>query len=95
MVFLPNLGVYRRNRLCGIPEYASAQSLDCLDLGQKSAFLNWKRRQMPIFKQPINGWAVVKSISSPDESGLDIQITSIPSRSQKLKWRPPGDEQLI
>jgi hypothetical protein len=37
MVFLPNLGVNRRDRLGGIPEYASAQSLDFFDLGQKSA----------------------------------------------------------
>jgi hypothetical protein len=58
MVFLPNLGVNRRDRLCGIPEYASAQSLDFLDLGQKSSFLNWKCRQVSIFKL-INGWALV------------------------------------
>ena len=58
MVFLPNLGVNRRDRLCGIPEYASAQSLDLLDLGQKSSFLNWKRRQVSIFKKIINGWAL-------------------------------------
>ena len=58
MVFLPNLGVNRRDHLCGIPEYASAQSLDFLDLGQKSSFLNWKLRKMPIFKKTINGWAL-------------------------------------
>ena len=63
MVFLPNLGVNRRDRLYGIPEYASAQSLDFLDLGQKSSFLNWKLRQVPIFKKTINGWALVSAPS--------------------------------
>jgi hypothetical protein len=58
MVFLPNLGVNRRDRLGGIPVVASAQSLDLLDLGQKSSFLNWKRRQVPIFKKTLNGWAL-------------------------------------
>jgi len=51
MVFLPNLGVNRRDRLCGVPQTASAQSLDFLDLGQKSSFLDWKRHKVPIFKK--------------------------------------------
>ncbi len=49
MVFLPNLGVNLRPCLCGVVNYASAQALDFLDLGQKSAFLNWKQQQVPIF----------------------------------------------
>jgi hypothetical protein len=32
MVFLPNLGVNRRCRLCDVARYASAQKLDFLDL---------------------------------------------------------------
>ena len=54
-------GFNRRDRLGGIPEYASAQSLDFLDLGQKFSFLNWKRRKVPIFKKTINGGALSKS----------------------------------
>jgi hypothetical protein len=42
MAFLPNLGINRRCCLCGVARYASAQQLDFLDLGQKSAFVNWK-----------------------------------------------------
>jgi hypothetical protein len=42
MVFLPNLGVNRRDCLCDVASYVSAQTLDFLDLGQKSAFLDWK-----------------------------------------------------
>jgi len=61
MVFLPNLGVNRRDRLCGILPTASAQSLDFLDLGQKSSFLNLKRHQVPIFKKTINGWKPINS----------------------------------
>ena len=53
MVFLPNLGVNLRACLCGVVNYASAQALDFLDLGQKSAFLNCKRHQVPIFGNGI------------------------------------------
>jgi hypothetical protein len=49
MVFLPNLSVNLRAGLCGIVNYASAQALDFLDLGQKSAFLDWKHHKVPIF----------------------------------------------
>ena len=42
--------------------YASAQSLDLLDLGQKSSFLNWKRRQVAIFKKSITGGALVNHV---------------------------------
>ena len=40
MVFLPNLGVNRRVCLCDVASYVSAQTLDFLDLGQKSSFLD-------------------------------------------------------
>jgi len=49
MVFLPNVGVNLRPCLCGVVNYASAQTLDFLDLGQKSSFLDWKHQQVPIF----------------------------------------------
>jgi hypothetical protein len=42
MVFLPNLGLNRRVCLWGVASYVSAQTLDFLDFGQKSAFLDWK-----------------------------------------------------
>jgi len=48
MVFLPNIGVNLRCYLCGVARYASAQQLDFLDLEQKSSFVNWKRRYVPI-----------------------------------------------
>ncbi|MGM0663657.1 MAG: hypothetical protein ACQET7_05655, partial [Thermodesulfobacteriota bacterium] len=35
-------GVNLRGCLCGVLQYASAQSLDLLDLDKKSSFLNWK-----------------------------------------------------
>ena len=47
MVFLPNLGVNRRGCLCDVASYVSAQPLDFLDLGQKSAFLDWKHYLVP------------------------------------------------
>ena len=48
MVFLPNLGVNLCVCLCGVVNYASAQTLDFLDLGQKSAFLDWKHQMVPV-----------------------------------------------
>jgi hypothetical protein len=67
---LPNLGLNRRDRLCGIPPIASAQSLDFLDLGQKSLFLNWKRRKVPIFNKTINGWALSTICTGADTNSL-------------------------
>ena len=55
MVFLPNLGVNLRTCLCGVVNYASAQALDFLDLGQKSAFLDWKHHKVPIFGKGLIG----------------------------------------
>jgi hypothetical protein len=48
MVFLPNFCVNLRACLCGVVNYASAQTLDFLDLGQKSSFLDWKHLNVPI-----------------------------------------------
>ena len=49
VVFLPNLSVNLRACLCGVVNYASAQALDFLDLGQKSSFLDWKHQKVPVF----------------------------------------------
>jgi hypothetical protein len=49
MVFLPNLSVNLRACLCGVVNYASAQALDFLDLGQKFSFLDWKHQKVPFF----------------------------------------------
>ena len=49
MVFLPNLSVNLRACLCGVVNYASAQALERLDLGQKSSFLDWKHQKVPVF----------------------------------------------
>jgi hypothetical protein len=48
MVFLPNFCVNLRTFLCGVVNYAYAQALDFLDLGQKSSFLDWKHQNVPI-----------------------------------------------
>jgi len=42
MAFFRNLGVNRRDSLCDVLKYVSAQSLDFLDLAQKFSFLDWK-----------------------------------------------------
>jgi hypothetical protein len=58
MVFLPNLGVNRRSRLCDVASYVSAQELDFLDLEQKSSSVNWKHQKVPMPNLPIYGWAL-------------------------------------
>jgi hypothetical protein len=47
MALFRNLGVNLRDRLCDVPMYASAQSLDFLDLAKDSSFLNWKPTLVP------------------------------------------------
>ena len=42
MALFYNFGVNRRNRLCGIQEYASAQFLDFLELAENYTFLDRK-----------------------------------------------------
>jgi len=42
MVFLANLGVNLHVCLCGDLQAASAQTLDFLDINQKSSFPDWK-----------------------------------------------------
>jgi len=59
MVFLPNLGVNRRSRLCDVASYVSAQELDFLDLEQKSSSVNWKHPKVPMLILPIYGWTQV------------------------------------
>jgi hypothetical protein len=43
MALFRDFGVNRRNRLCGIQEYASAQFLDFLELAKNCTFLDRKR----------------------------------------------------
>jgi hypothetical protein len=42
MALFCNFGVNRRNRLCGVHEYASAQFLDFLELAENCSFLDRK-----------------------------------------------------
>jgi hypothetical protein len=55
MVFLLNLSVNLRACLCGVVNCASAQALDFIDLGQKSAFLGWKHQKVPFFGNGLLG----------------------------------------
>ena len=48
MALFRNLGVNLQDRLCGVPRYASAQSLEFLDLAKNSSFLNWKLTLVPV-----------------------------------------------
>ena len=53
MAFLLNLCVNLRPGLCGVVNYASAQGLDFLELGQKFSFLDWKHHQVPIIVKTL------------------------------------------
>jgi len=55
MALFRNLSVNLRDRLCGVPMYASAQSLDFLDLAKNRSFLNWKLTLVPIIQKIIYG----------------------------------------
>ena len=58
MALFRNLGVNLRDRLCDVPTYASAQSLDFLDLAKNCSFLNWKLTPVPSVVRFISGWAL-------------------------------------
>jgi hypothetical protein len=47
MALFRNFGVNRRNRLCGVLEYASAQVLDFLELAENCSFLDRKLISVP------------------------------------------------
>jgi hypothetical protein len=53
MALFHNFGVNRRNRLCGVREYASAQFLDFLELAENCAFLD--RKLIIAFKVVVDG----------------------------------------
>jgi hypothetical protein len=48
-----DLCVNLRDFLCGVLKYASAQSLNFLDLAEKGPFLNWKLQLVP---PEVSGW---------------------------------------
>jgi hypothetical protein len=51
MALFRDLGVNLRARLCGVPEYASAQALDFLDLAKNRSSWAWElRRSRPEFR---------------------------------------------
>jgi len=58
MAIFRNLGVNLRDRLCDVPTYVSAQSLDFLDLAKNYSFLNWKLTPVPSVVRFISGWAL-------------------------------------
>jgi len=62
MALFRNLGVNLRDRLCDVRRYASAQSLDFLDLAKNCSFLNWKLTPVPTFFMGIRGWALAKML---------------------------------
>ncbi|VBB44301.1 exported hypothetical protein [uncultured Desulfatiglans sp.] len=62
MVFLANLGVNLHVCLCGDLQVASAQTLDFLDIGQKSSFPDWKLS--PTAKSFPDGHIIVEAASA-------------------------------
>ena len=53
MTLFRNFGVHRRNRLCDIHEYASAQFLDFLELAKNCTFLD--RKLISVLYETANG----------------------------------------
>jgi hypothetical protein len=64
MALFRNLGVNLWDRLCDVPTYVSAQSLDFLDLANPAmAGLNWKLTPVPTIQRFIYGWARARMFS--------------------------------
>jgi len=57
MALFHNFGVNRRNRLCGIQEYASAQFLDFLVLAENCTFLD--RKLISVINQAADGHSLI------------------------------------
>ncbi|VBB43790.1 exported hypothetical protein [uncultured Desulfatiglans sp.] len=72
MVFLANLGVNLHVCLCGDLQVASAQTLDCLDIGQKSSFPAWKRGRVRDF--------VSREATHAGENGISVSDSYISGR---------------
>jgi len=53
MALFRNFGDNRRNRLCGVQEYASAQFLDFLELAENCTFLD--RKLTSAFNETVDG----------------------------------------
>jgi hypothetical protein len=53
MALFRNFGVNRRNRLCGVQEYASAQFLDFLELAENCSFLD--RKLISALNETVDG----------------------------------------
>ena len=84
MVFLSNLSVNLRACLCGLINYASAQALERLDLGQKSSFLDWIHQKVPFFGNGLL-WTGTRNIDIKDVIAmLWIPIQYLGRLSSKL-----------
>jgi hypothetical protein len=53
MALFRNFGVNRRNRLCGVQEYASAQFLDILEFVENYAILD--RKPISALNETVDG----------------------------------------
>jgi hypothetical protein len=53
MALFRNFGVNRRNRLCGIQKYASAQFFDFLELAENCSFLD--RKLISALNETVDG----------------------------------------
>ena len=70
MALFRNFGVNRRNRLCGIQKYASAQFLDFLELVKNCTFLD-RKLISALFKTSDGHYLTVTALEArPDESRL-------------------------
>jgi hypothetical protein len=77
MALFRNLGVNLRDRLCDVPMYVSAQSLDFLDLAKNYSFLNWKLTSVPRVLKFIYGWALIKWQRVYQDTMLSIKLQQV------------------
>jgi hypothetical protein len=88
MAFFRNFGVTRRDSLCGVLSYASAQSLDFLELAQKFSFLDWKLAGVP--NSFLDGHKVGNSGEAPQDDmpppGIETSRPPLTSETTVLDY---------
>ena len=62
MALFRNFGVNRRNRLCGVHEYASAQFLDFLELAENCTFLD-RKRISALYETADGHYLIIKNLA--------------------------------
>ena len=98
MALFRNYGVNRRNRLCGIQEYASAQFLDFHELAKNCTFLD--RKLISALYETADGHYIKKYQTMEQrhaivDKSIDVDHPFTRLRRSGLGYRLRGSIQLL